>query len=173
MTNPIRVLLADGHDLFRAGSSALLRILDGIEVVGEASNGREAIDLCKKHRADVVLMDVMMSQLNGLDATVRLAPISPNTRTIILSQNASEDHAADVDYITDVARLIASGEPSRNHVDEISRVPLPSGHSSRRWDFGIKSNDGTIVTEPDPWSRQVGTGDTRAQSFTGALAPLA
>ena len=58
-------------------SASLMQTLEGIEIVAEASNGREALELCKAHRADVVLMDIMMPQLNGLEATVRLAAISP------------------------------------------------------------------------------------------------
>jgi DNA-binding NarL/FixJ family response regulator len=89
---PIRVLLADDHALFRAGIRSLLQSLEDVEIVAEASNGREAVDLCTTHRADVVLMDIMMPQLNGLDATARLAAISPRTRTIILSMNANEEY---------------------------------------------------------------------------------
>jgi DNA-binding NarL/FixJ family response regulator len=89
---PIRVLLADDHDLFRAGIRALLDNLDGIEVVAEAGNGREALRLCQAHHPDVALMDIMMPELNGLDATARLAAISPGTRTIILSMNAHEEY---------------------------------------------------------------------------------
>jgi DNA-binding NarL/FixJ family response regulator len=88
----IRILLADDHDLFRAGILALLDNLDGIEVVAEAGNGREALRLCQAHHPDVALMDIMMPELNGLDATARLAAISPGTRTIILSMNAHEEY---------------------------------------------------------------------------------
>ena len=88
----IRTLLADDHDLFRAGIRALLDNLDGIEVVAEAGNGREALRLCQEHHPDVALMDIMMPELNGLDATARLAAISPGTRTIILSMNAHEEY---------------------------------------------------------------------------------
>jgi DNA-binding NarL/FixJ family response regulator len=88
----IRILLADDHDLFRAGIRALLDNLDGIEVVAEAGNGREALRLCQAHHPDVALMDIMMPELNGLDATARLAAISPGTRTIILSMNAHEEY---------------------------------------------------------------------------------
>jgi DNA-binding NarL/FixJ family response regulator len=88
----IRILLADDHDLFRAGIRALLDNLDGIEVVAEAGNGRDALRLCKTHHPDVALMDIMMPELNGLDATARLAAISPGTRTIILSMNAHEEY---------------------------------------------------------------------------------
>lgn len=71
MTKPIRVLLADDHDLFRAGIRSLLQALAGIEVVAEAGDGREALRLCQAHHPDVVLMDIMMPELNGLDAAAR------------------------------------------------------------------------------------------------------
>jgi DNA-binding NarL/FixJ family response regulator len=92
MTKPIRILLADDHALFRAGIRALLLTLKGMEVVAEAGDGREAVRLCQTHRPDVVLMDIMMPQLNGLDATARVAATSPHTRTIILSMNANEEY---------------------------------------------------------------------------------
>ncbi len=91
MNKPIRVLLADDHGLFRARTRALMQSFDGIEVVAEASNGREALDLCKTHCIDVVLMDVIMPQLNGLDATARLLTISPHTRSIMVSAHADEE----------------------------------------------------------------------------------
>jgi DNA-binding NarL/FixJ family response regulator len=89
---PIRVLLVDDHDLLRAGIRSVMRSFDGIEIVAEASNGREALSLCKAHRPDVVLMDVIMPELNGLDATARLAAISPETRTIMLTMSDHEEH---------------------------------------------------------------------------------
>jgi DNA-binding NarL/FixJ family response regulator len=108
MANPIRILLADDHALFRAGIRALLKSIDGIEIVAEASDGREAVNLCKTCRADVVLMDIMMPQLNGLDATARLAAKSPETRTIILSMNANEE------YVRQALRCGAAGYLLKN-----------------------------------------------------------
>jgi DNA-binding NarL/FixJ family response regulator len=108
INKPIRVLLADDHALFRAGIRSLLQTLDCIEIVAEASNGPEALDLGKKYRPDVVLMDIMMPQLNGLDATARLTAISPQTRTIILSMSASEE------YILQALRCGAAGYLLKN-----------------------------------------------------------
>ena len=65
-TKSIRVLLADDHTLVRAGIRALLEKLPGLEVAGEASDGREVIDQIKTHQPDVVLMDISMPGLNGL-----------------------------------------------------------------------------------------------------------
>ncbi len=90
MNNLIRVLIADDHELFRAGVRCLMQRFDGIELVAEASNGREALGLCKTYPIDVVLMDVIMPQLNGLDSTIQLATISPHTRTVMLSRDAEE-----------------------------------------------------------------------------------
>ena len=69
----IRVLLADDHKLVRAGIRALLRTIGDIEIVAEAADGREALRLIAAQRPDVALIDIMMPNLNGLDATVRIA----------------------------------------------------------------------------------------------------
>src|ERR1700722_16737264 len=87
----IRVLLLDDHKLFRAGIRSLLQTVSGVEVVAEAGDGREALRLIEAHRPDVVLMDIMMPSLNGLDATARVARTCPDTRVIMLSMNAGED----------------------------------------------------------------------------------
>jgi len=88
---PIRLLLADDHHLVRAGIHSWLMKMPEVEVVGEATNGREALALTAAHRPDVVLMDIMMPELNGLDATARIVSGFPNTRVIILSVNANEE----------------------------------------------------------------------------------
>jgi DNA-binding NarL/FixJ family response regulator len=87
----IRVLLVDDHKLFRAGIRSLLQAVSGVEVVAEASDGREALRLIEAHRPDVVLMDFMMPGLNGLDAAARGARTCPATGVIMLSMNAGED----------------------------------------------------------------------------------
>jgi DNA-binding NarL/FixJ family response regulator len=89
---PIRVVLADDHKLIRAGIRSLIKELNGVEVVGEANNGREAVDLVAKLAPDIILMDIMMPEMNGLDATARVVAKYPNVRVIILSMNANEEH---------------------------------------------------------------------------------
>lgn len=89
---PIRILLADDHELVRAGFRALLASLSDVEVVAEADDGRAALELVATHQPDVVLMDITMPSLNGLEATSRIVKEFPHTRVIILSMHASEDH---------------------------------------------------------------------------------
>ncbi|MCL4562037.1 MAG: response regulator transcription factor [Chloroflexi bacterium] len=88
----LRVLLADDHTLVRAGIRSLLESLPGIQVVAEASNGREALQLIEIHHPDVVLMDIAMSELNGLEATERVVRDFPDVRVIILSMHANEEY---------------------------------------------------------------------------------
>ena len=90
--NAIRMLLAEDHTIVRAGIRALLQNLEGIEVVAEAGDGREAIRLIEAHQPDIVLMDIGMAGLNGLEATARIAKEFPDVRVIILSMYASEEY---------------------------------------------------------------------------------
>jgi len=87
----IRVLLADDHKLIREGLAGLLRQEKDIEVVGEARDGRDAVDLARKTRPDVVLMDVSMPGLDGIEATRRIIAEMPNARVIGLSTNTDEE----------------------------------------------------------------------------------
>ncbi len=91
--NPVRVLLADDHDLVRAGFRALLQNLEGIEVVGEAADGVQVLRMVETLKPDLVLMDVAMPELNGLEATARITNEFPGVRVLILSMHANEEYA--------------------------------------------------------------------------------
>jgi len=88
----IRIVLAEDHTIVRAGIRALLENLAGVEVVGEAGDGREAIRLIETLHPDLVLMDIAMSGLNGLEATARIVKEFPQVRVVILSMHASEEY---------------------------------------------------------------------------------
>lgn len=105
---PIRVLLADDHDLFRAGLRVLLQDLGGFEVVAEAGDGREALRQVEQHRPDVVLMDLMMPGLNGLEATAQVTREFPGVRVLVLSMNAAEE------FVLPAVRAGASGYVLKN-----------------------------------------------------------
>lgn len=89
---PIRILFADDHVLFRAGIRALLEKIPGVEVVGEVATGREALNFIQTRPPNLVLMDILMPEMNGLAATARVAAQFPNTRVIILSMTAAEEY---------------------------------------------------------------------------------
>jgi len=90
--NPIRILLCDDHLLIRASLKSLIGEFPGIEVVGEAGDGREALDHVAKLRPNVVLMDIAMPGLNGLEAARRLVKDQPHVRVVMLSMHSDESH---------------------------------------------------------------------------------
>ncbi len=100
---PIHVLLVDDHGLVRAGLRALIDAQPNIHVVAEASDGREALRLIKTLQPDVVLMDIGMAGMNGLEATARAAKEFPQVRIIMLSMHASEE------YVLQALRAGAAG----------------------------------------------------------------
>ncbi len=107
-----RVVLVDDHQLFRAGIRSLLQTVSGVEVVAEAGDGREALRLIETYHPDVVLMDIMMPGLNGIDAAARIARTCPTTRVVILSMNASEDAVLQTLRAGAVGYLVKNADPA-------------------------------------------------------------
>jgi DNA-binding NarL/FixJ family response regulator len=99
----IRILLADDHSLVRAGIRALVDRIVGMKVVGEANDGHEAIRMVKEHHPDVVLMDITMPGLNGLEAMEHLRKDFPDVLVVILSVSTNEE------FVAQALRLGASG----------------------------------------------------------------
>ena len=91
-TAAIRLLLADDHMLIRASLRSLLTEFTGIEVVAEAGDGREAFEMVGRHQPDVVLMDISMAGLNGLEATRLIRKEYSQVQVIVLSMHAGERH---------------------------------------------------------------------------------
>ena len=90
--NLTRVLLADDHSLVRAGIRALLEKIPSVEVVGEAGTGREALQLVRSKLPGIVVMDIAMTELGGLEALPRITKDFPSVKVIILSAHASEEY---------------------------------------------------------------------------------
>ena len=90
--NVTRVLLADDHALVRAGIRALLEKIPNVEVIGEANSGREALEMIKSKMPNLVLMDIAMSELGGLEALPRITKDFPGVNVIILSAHANEEY---------------------------------------------------------------------------------
>lgn len=90
--NKVRILVADDHGIVRQGLSYVLERNDDMEVVGQASTGREAVKLVGELSPDVVVMDIGMPELNGIDATIQILRQRPETAVVILSMHADEGY---------------------------------------------------------------------------------
>lgn len=88
---PLRVVLVDDHTLVRAGIRTLLEARAGVQIVAEAENGRDAAAMAKEHAPDIVIMDISMRGLNGIDATAQILAQAPGTRVLILSMHSGEE----------------------------------------------------------------------------------
>jgi DNA-binding NarL/FixJ family response regulator len=99
----IRVLLVDDHALLRQGVRSLLNYYEDVEVVGDARDGAEALERVHELEPDIVLMDIAMSGMNGLEATRRIRQEYPNTRVLVLTQHG------DKEYVVPLLKAGASG----------------------------------------------------------------
>lgn len=92
----VQIIIADDHKLMREGLGSLLSQQADIEVVGQANNGREAVQLAERIRPDVVVMDVSMPDLNGIDATRQIVSKAPGTKVIALSMHSDRQFIAEM-----------------------------------------------------------------------------
>ncbi len=122
--NPIRLLIADDHTLFRSGLRALFAMIEGLALVGEAASGREAIDQAVALQPDVILMDIQMPDVNGIEATREIVRINPDCGIIMLTMFEDGDSVfaalragargyvlkgADQDEMVQVIQAVAGG----------------------------------------------------------------
>lgn len=89
--NPIKVLLVDDHEMVRIGLAAVLGTEDDLEVVGEASNGKDGIRLAKEYKPDVVLMDLVMDGMDGIETTRKLLAEVPSCKVIVLTSYLDDE----------------------------------------------------------------------------------
>lgn len=108
MSHAIKVLLVDDHPMVRDGIMSCLAFYDDVEVIGTANNGKEAISLINQLTPDVIMMDISMPDLNGIDATEQILEISPQSKILIFSMH---DNA---EYITNAVQAGASGYILKN-----------------------------------------------------------
>jgi DNA-binding NarL/FixJ family response regulator len=107
----VPVLVADDHPLFRGALVAFLDGVDGIDVIGEARNGEEAVALAHEHHPRVVIMDVQMPGIDGVEATRRILHEAPDTRIVILTGGTEVGHAEAAMRAGACAYVLKSREP--------------------------------------------------------------
>jgi len=112
----IRVVIADDHNLVRAGLAQLLADADDIDVVGMAGDGHEAVTLATEHEADVVLMDLSMPELDGIEATRAIGSKSPDSRVVVLTSFSDRARILDALDAGAIGYLLKDTEP-----DELMR----------------------------------------------------
>jgi two-component system response regulator NreC len=143
----IRILLADDHSLVRHGFRMILAAQSDMEIVGEAGNGREAVELGEKLKPDVVVMDVTMPELNGIEATRRLIELSPRTRVLALSMHK------DAVYVREILRAGARGYLLKDSADAdllaaVRAVAKGEGYLSPGVSDAVLSDYRRHVTDP-------------------------
>jgi|SRR5437867_5732935 len=105
----MKVLIADDHRIVREGLRSLLEDQPDFQVVAEADNGRQALEMAQKHEPDVVVMDVAMPQLNGIEATRRLVSDQPDTKVVALSMHSDRRYVAEALKAGAAAYLLKDG----------------------------------------------------------------
>ena len=120
-TGPARVLIADDHALVRDGYKLMLDREEDLEVVGEASNGREAVELCRKLRPDLVLMDVRMPEMDGLAATREIKSELPTTSVLVVTTYDNPDYLFEA-IEAGAAGYVLKDAPKRQLLDAVRRT---------------------------------------------------
>jgi DNA-binding NarL/FixJ family response regulator len=156
----IRVFLADDHALLRAGMRALLKSFPDVQVVAEAGDGLDALRLIGECRPDVVLMDISMPGMNGLDVLARTSKEFPNVRVLVLSMHSSEEYvlcalrAGAAGYIVKDAAPAELGLALKAAVrGEIYLSPVVSKHVVNDYARRVKCADHLDGENTDPCQR--------------------
>jgi two-component system, NarL family, response regulator NreC len=147
MTRKTRILLVDDHAVVRQGFGLILSSQPDMEIVGEAGDGREAVELSEKLEPDVVVMDVAMPGLNGIEATRRLSRSLPRTRVLALSMHK------DAVYVREILRAGARGYLLKESVDTdllaaVRAVARGEGYLSPSVSDAVLSDYRKHVTDP-------------------------
>ena len=111
----ISVLITDDHGVVRQGLRTYLELLDDIKIIGEAKNGVEAVEQVRRHRPDIVLMDLVMPEMNGVDATRQVLAVSSSTRVIVLTSFAEDERVFPAIEAGATGYLLKDVDPTELH----------------------------------------------------------
>jgi DNA-binding NarL/FixJ family response regulator len=153
LSKPIRVVIADDHALFRAGLRALLGTVPDIAVVAEATDGQEAFRLARDRRPHVLLMDITMPGLNGVEAAERIVREVPETRVIILSMHTGEEYVLRAIRAGAAGYLLKNTEPEElvRAVRQVSRGEMYLSPPVSR--YVVQDYVRRVAPEADPLHR--------------------
>jgi DNA-binding NarL/FixJ family response regulator len=122
---PVRLLIADDHALVRQGLRGMLEREPDIEVVGEAHNGREAVDLCRALAPNLVLMDVRMPEMDGLEATRAIKRERPEIEVLMVTMHDNKDYMQEATK-AGVAGYVLKDAPRDELIDAVRRIASPT-----------------------------------------------
>ena len=134
-SEPARIIIADDHPLFRSALRTLLEVIEDVEVIAEATDGRETLGLCRRLRPDLVLMDVIMPEMDGVAATRAIKAELPQTVVLVMTASEDSEHLLSALRVGAGGYVLKSAEPER--ITEAVRkalegeFPLDQGVSKR------------------------------------------
>ncbi len=147
MSSPIKILLADDHTIVRQGLKLILSSQPDLQVIGEAANGRETVELAQRLKPDVVLLDVAMPELNGIDATRRMMETNPRLRILVLSMHK------EAVYVREILKAGARGYLLKDVIDTellnaVRSVARGDGYISPAVSGALLSDYRQNITDP-------------------------
>lgn len=167
----IRVVVADDQEIVRDGLVTLIGLLDGIEVAGDAADGAAAVDLVAAERPDVVLMDLRMPGVDGVEATRRIAADHPGTAVLVLTTFADDESI--VSALRAGARGYLTKDAGRAQLEAAVRA-VASGQTSLSGDVGARVVAGLLAPTPTPATgATAGDAATRGAEGSGGEAAAA
>ena len=159
----VRILIADDHSVVRSGIRMVLQSSPEFTVIAEADDGEEAVELAAKHKPEVVVMDISMPQLNGIEATAKMKQNDPNIKVIILTVHADEE------YVFQILRAGASGYVLKSAGKKEIFAAIRSAISGERFFSPGISNliiEGFINRTKEPAARPVVSTGSGKQQLT-------
>ena len=167
-TGPARLLLADDHDLVRGGFNRMLDREADLEVVGEAANGREAVELCRSLRPDLVLMDVRMPEMDGLEATRAIKAAQPGVSVLVVTTYENPDYLLEA-LKAGAAGYLLKDVPKKQLLNAVRRVL--NGESPLNQELAAQLIQRLVSEAAQPLQQPTQPTPARGRGSSGAARP--